>query len=82
VAANTDSPTSLLSLGEVARRVGCSNQTVRDMEKDGRVPPARRLVGQPRRYYSEAEAEVIRRVWEAGPRTGPRRRPRRSRTTP
>ena len=59
----THSAPSLRSLhiGEVARRLGVTPQHLRNLEREGRITPARRdLVG---RVYSEFDLAVLR----AGP---------------
>ncbi len=49
-----------VSIGVAAARVGCSPQTLRDMEIRGEVPPATRVEGLGRRLYSLDDVEVIR----------------------
>ena len=55
----------LVSIGVVAAQVGCSTQTLRDMETRGDIPPAARVEGTGRRFYTPEEMETIRKVREA-----------------
>lgn len=49
----------LLSVGAVAKAVGCSTMTVRDYEKRGVLRPGR-LVGADVRLYVEGDVELLR----------------------
>ena len=49
-----------LHIGEVARRLGVTPQHLRNLEREGRIPPARRdLVG---RVYSEFDLALLLRM--------------------
>ena len=61
-----ESGTRYLSIGTVAKLVGCSPTTLREMEARGLLPftPAR-LDGQDTRLYRSEDVATIRRVREA-----------------
>jgi len=49
---------NVLHIGELARRLGCTPEHLRSLERAGRIPPARRdLHG---RIYSEVDAALLR----------------------
>jgi len=54
-----------VSIGVAAALAGCSPQTLRDMEIRGEIPPAARVEGLGRRFYSLDNVEVIRQTREA-----------------
>jgi len=52
----------LVSIGRAAELVGCSTQTLRNMERQGATPPAARVEGEGRRLYTLVDVERIRQV--------------------
>ncbi len=54
-----------VSIGVAATLAGCSPQTLRDMETRGEIPPAARVEGLGRRFYSLDDVEVIHQAREA-----------------
>ena len=64
MAATLEATRRLVSIGVAAGMVGCSPQTLRDMEHRGEIPPAARVEGLGRRFYDIAEVEQIRRTRE------------------
>jgi len=65
MAATREATRRLVSIGVAAGLVGCSPQTLRDMEQRGEIPPAARVEGLGRRFYDLAAVEQIRRTREA-----------------
>lgn len=53
-------PRRFHSIGTVARMVGCSPTTLREMEARGLIPAPARLDGQEYRVYSEQDVDAIR----------------------
>ena len=49
-----------LRIGEVARELGCSVEWLRDAEKLGKIPPAKRDING-WRFYEEEDIEEIKR---------------------
>lgn len=45
-------------IGEVARRIGCTPKHLRTLEREGRIPPARRDLNG--RVYSEFDIALLR----------------------
>jgi hypothetical protein len=60
----------LVSLREMARRIGCSVTSVKNWQRAGLFPlPTRTIEGGKRRYYAEDEATSLTKAWaqhEAG----------------
>jgi len=52
----------LFSTGEAARRLGISQSLLLRYEKEGRIPPAHRVIGSDRRLYSAEDLETIRAI--------------------
>ncbi len=55
-----DTARRFVSIGTVARMVGKSPTTLRELEAAGILPPATRLEGLDRRLYSLGDVEIIR----------------------
>lgn len=52
----------VVSVGEAARRLGCSASMLRKIEAIGLAPPAQRVSGARSRIYTATEIEHIRRL--------------------
>ena len=52
----------VVSVGEAARRLGCSASMLRKIETIGLAPPAQRVGGARSRIYTATEIEHIRRL--------------------
>ena len=51
---------ALLSTGAAARLLGVSMSMLLKLEREGKIPPAMRLVGSDRRVYGAEDIEAIR----------------------
>ena len=60
----------VMSTGTVAKALGVSTSLLRKLEKDGVTPPAQRISGLDRRFYTEVEVEALRQIL-ADRRAGP-----------
>ena len=71
----------LLSIGKVARRLGVSARTLKNYERDGKIPSARRNPLNGHRIYTLAEVQGIMNIITGGqdPRPAPRPPGKRSR---
>ncbi len=54
--------TRLMSTGQVARQLGVSVSLLRKLEAIGASPPAQRVAGLNRRFYTAQEVEVLREI--------------------
>ncbi len=66
-ATETSEPPQLFTIGVAARAAGCSTETIRVMERRGRLPQPRRVEGRATRVYSEADIDLIRAARQALP---------------
>lgn len=53
---------SFMTTGTAAKQLSVSVSMLRQLEREGITPPARRLVGQDRRIYSEADVVTLERI--------------------
>lgn len=49
---------SVFHIGEAARRIGCTPKHLRELEREGRIPPARRDLNG--RVYSDFDIALLR----------------------
>ncbi len=56
---------SLVSTGEIAKRLGVSVALVQKLERNGQLPPALRIEGNPRRVWRSDDWPLIRAKFEA-----------------
>jgi DNA-binding transcriptional MerR regulator len=61
-------------VGETARELGLEMHQLRYLWERGKVPPPRRTVSGARRYYTDEDVEVIRRMLEERAVRSPGRR--------
>ncbi len=54
--------TQLMSTGQAARQLGVSVSLLRKLEAIGASPPAQRVAGLNRRFYTTNEVEVLREI--------------------
>ncbi len=52
--------TAVFHIGEAARRIGCTPEHLRSLEREGRIPPARRDVNG--RIYSEFDIALLKSI--------------------
>lgn len=53
---------TFMTTGTAARQLRVSVSMLRQLEREGITPPARRLVGQDRRIYSEADVATLKTI--------------------